>query len=69
MVHEVAVVVAVDIEAGEEDGDHLLDPRLVGGQAALGVSLAIDVGQRDIWYEIVQCHMQRDDIGAGSRTT
>ena len=64
---EVAVAVATEVK--EADGDHLFDPRLVEGQAALGVLHAIDVGQRGIWYEIVRCHIPRDVIDAGSRTT
>ena len=42
------VVVAVDIEVEEEDGDHLFDPRLVEGQATQGPSLVIDVVLRGI---------------------
>ena len=64
---EVAVVVDIGVE--EEDGDHLFDPRLVEGQAALELLLVIAVGQRGIWYEIVRCQLQKDVIGVGSRTT
>ena len=63
------VAVAVDSGAEEEDGDHLFDPRLVAGQAVLGLSLAIDVVQRGIWYEIVRCQLQRAVISADSRAT
>ena len=63
------VVVAVDIGAEEEDGDHLFDPRLVEGQAALEVSLATDVVQRGIWYETVRCRIQMYVISADSQAT
>ena len=43
------VAVAVDTGAEEEDGDHLFDPRLVGGRAVRGALLVTDVVQRGIW--------------------
>ena len=63
------VIVAVDIGVEEEDGDHLFDLRLVGGRAAQGLLLVIDVVLRGIWYETVQCRLQMYVISADSRVT
>ena len=66
---EQEVAVAVEFGVEEEDGDHLLDPRLVGGRAAQGALLATDVEQRGIWSEIVRCRIRMFVISVDSRAT